>query len=140
MRLFKSNVVDTVMTRFKVPDDVPIEAKMVTNAIASAQHQVEQQHFEIRKNVLKYDEVLNRQRQVIYAERRRVLEADLHEQVRHMLDDVTERLRRGGDVRRVPRGVGSRRALDGPAHALPDLVLRRGGRGARRRRSLRSDP
>ena len=90
MRLFKSNVVDTVMTRFKVPDDVPIEAKMVTNAIASAQHQVEQQHFEIRKNVLKYDEVLNRQRQVIYAERRRVLEADLHEQVRHMLDDVTE--------------------------------------------------
>ncbi|HET9899565.1 MAG TPA: SEC-C metal-binding domain-containing protein, partial [Actinomycetes bacterium] len=91
MRLFKSNDVDTVMTRFKVPDDVPIEAKMVTNAIASAQHQVEQQHFEIRKNVLKYDEVLNRQRQVIYAERRRVLEgADLHEQVRHMLDDVTE--------------------------------------------------
>jgi preprotein translocase subunit SecA len=83
--------VDTVMTRFKVPDDVPIEAKMVTNAIASAQHQVEQQHFEIRKNVLKYDEVLNRQRQVIYAERRRVLQgADLHEQVRHMIDDVVE--------------------------------------------------
>ena len=53
---------------FKVPDDVLIEAKMVTNAIASAQHLIEQQHFEIRKNVLKYDEVLNRQRQVIYAE------------------------------------------------------------------------
>ncbi len=111
MRLFKSNVVDTVMTRFKVPDDVPIEAKMVTNAIASAQHQVEQQHFEIRKNVLKYDEVLNRQRQVIYAERRRVLEgADLHEQVRHMIDDVTESYVVGGDVRRAsPRsGISTR--------------------------------
>jgi preprotein translocase subunit SecA len=91
MRLFKANVVEMVMTRMNVPDDVPIEARMVTNAIKSAQHQVEQQNFEIRKNVLKYDEVLNRQRQVIYAERRRVLEGeDLHEQVRHMINDVIE--------------------------------------------------
>jgi preprotein translocase subunit SecA len=64
---------------------------MVTNAIRSAQTQVEAQNFEIRKNVLKYDEVLNRQRTVIYAERRRVLEGeDLHEQIRHMVDDVVE--------------------------------------------------
>jgi preprotein translocase subunit SecA len=64
---------------------------MVSNAIRAAQTQVEAQNFEIRKNVLKYDEVLNRQRQVIYEERRRVLEgADLHEQVRHMIDDVVE--------------------------------------------------
>ncbi|MFZ5851008.1 MAG: preprotein translocase subunit SecA [Actinomycetota bacterium] len=91
MRLFKSNIVEAVMTRFNLPDDVPIEAKMVTRAIASAQHQVEQQNFEIRKNILKYDEVLNRQRQVIYEERRRVLEGeDLSEQVRHMIDDVVE--------------------------------------------------
>jgi preprotein translocase subunit SecA len=62
---------------------------MVTRAIRSAQTQVEQQNFEIRKNVLKYDEVLNKQRTVIYAERRRVLHGDdLHEQVRHMVDDV----------------------------------------------------
>ena len=64
---------------------------MVTNAIRSAQTQVEAQNFEIRKNVLKYDEVLNRQRTVIYDERRQVLEGDdLHEQIRHMIDDVVE--------------------------------------------------
>jgi preprotein translocase subunit SecA len=62
---------------------------MVTRAIRSAQTQVEQQNFEIRKNVLKYDEVLNKQRTVIYAERRRVLHGDdLHDQVVHMIDDV----------------------------------------------------
>ena len=70
-------------------DDVPIESKMVTRSIASAQSQVEAQHYEIRKNVLKYDDVLNRQRQVIYAERRKVLEgADMEEQVRIFVNDV----------------------------------------------------
>src|SRR3954468_12700637 len=84
MRLFKAQMVERVMAMANVPDDVPIENKMVTRAIASAQSQVEQQNFEIRKNVLKYDEVLNRQREVIYGERRRVLEGeDLQEQVQH---------------------------------------------------------
>ena len=91
MRLFKGDIVDAFLRRFNVPDDVPIEAKMVSNAIRSAQTQVEGQNFEIRKNVLKYDEVMNRQRVVIYEERRRVLEgADLHEQVRGFLDDTVE--------------------------------------------------
>ncbi|MFB9836652.1 preprotein translocase subunit SecA [Actinoallomurus acaciae] len=89
MRLFNSARVEAIMTRLNIPDDVPIESKIVSNAIRSAQHQVEQQNFEIRKNVLKYDEVLNRQRKVIYAERRKVLEgADLHEQIVHMIDEV----------------------------------------------------
>ncbi|SDK58972.1 preprotein translocase subunit SecA [Actinopolyspora mzabensis] len=89
MRRFNANMVETVMTRLKVPDDVPIEHKMVTRAIRSAQTQVEQQNMEIRKNVLKYDEVLNQQRSVIYTERRRVLEGeDLREQVEHMIEDV----------------------------------------------------
>jgi preprotein translocase subunit SecA len=89
MRRFNAAMVETVMTRLRVPDDVPIEHKMVTRAIRSAQTQVEQQNFEIRKNVLKYDEVMNEQRKVIYAERRRVLEGeDLHEQVQHMITDV----------------------------------------------------
>ena len=57
MRLFKGNVVDAFLTRFNIPDDVPIEAKMVSNAIKSAQGQVEAQNFETRKNVLKYDDV-----------------------------------------------------------------------------------
>jgi preprotein translocase subunit SecA len=91
MRLFKSDWVDWVLTTLKVPDDVPIENKRVTGAIASAQAQVEAQNFDSRKNVLKYDDVMNRQREVIYGERRAVLEgADLHEQVRSMIDDVVE--------------------------------------------------
>ncbi|MFC0862785.1 preprotein translocase subunit SecA [Sphaerimonospora cavernae] len=91
MRLFNAAKVEMIMTRLNIPDDVPIESGIVSKAIASAQHQVEQQNFEIRKNVLKYDEVMNRQRTVIYAERRRVLEgADLHEQVRVFVTDVID--------------------------------------------------
>ncbi|MBD8870266.1 preprotein translocase subunit SecA [Nocardioides donggukensis] len=89
MRLFKSDWVDRVLTVLKVPDDVPIENKRVTGAIANAQGQIESQNFESRKNVLKYDDVMDRQRHVIYAERREVLEgADLQEQVAGFLDDV----------------------------------------------------
>lgn len=91
MRLFNAARVETIMARLNIPEEMPIESKMVTNAVKSAQHQVEQQNFEIRKNVLKYDEVLNRQRQVIYAERRKVLDGqDLRDQVRNMLDDVID--------------------------------------------------
>jgi preprotein translocase subunit SecA len=89
MKRFNANAVEMIMTRLNIPDDEPIESKMVTRAIRSAQTQVEQQNFEIRKNVLKYDEVMNKQREVIYAERREILEgADLHEQARNMIDDV----------------------------------------------------
>jgi preprotein translocase subunit SecA len=89
MRLFKSDMVDAFLRRFNVPDDVPIEAKMVTNAIRSAQSQVEAQNFEIRKDVLKYDDVLNRQRLVIYDERRRVLQGeDIQDQVRTFITDT----------------------------------------------------
>ncbi|MFC4000443.1 preprotein translocase subunit SecA [Prauserella oleivorans] len=89
MRRFNAAMVERVMTTMRLPDDVPIEHKMVSRAIKSAQTQVEQQNMEIRKNVLKYDEVMNQQRKVIYAERRRVLEGeDLREQVQHMIRDV----------------------------------------------------
>jgi preprotein translocase subunit SecA len=91
MRLFNAGLVDRVMTTAKMEDDQPIESKMVTRSIQSAQAQVEAQNFEIRKNVLKYDDVLNRQRTVIYDERRRVLEGeDLHEQLRFFVNDVIE--------------------------------------------------
>jgi len=70
-------------------DSVPLESKTVSRTIERAQSQAEAQFFEIRKDVLKYDDVLNAQREVIYAERRRVLDGeDMHEQVRHMIDDV----------------------------------------------------
>jgi preprotein translocase subunit SecA len=90
MRMFNSDRVAAIMDRLNIPADVPVESKVVTRAIRSAQSQVESQNFEIRKDVLKYDDVLNRQRKVIYDERRRVLEgADLHEQIRLMIDEVT---------------------------------------------------
>ncbi len=91
MQRFKSDWVDRVLTMLKVPDEIPIENKRVTGAIANAQGQVESQNFESRKNVLKYDDVMNRQREVIYGERREVLEgADLHGQVRGFIEDVIE--------------------------------------------------
>jgi preprotein translocase subunit SecA len=89
MRMFNSERVGAIMDRLSIPADVPVENKVVSRAIRSAQTQVEQQNFEIRKDVLKYDDVLNRQRKVIYDERRKVLEgADLHEQIRGMVDEV----------------------------------------------------
>lgn len=91
MLRFNGGMVDAFLTRFNVPDDVPIEAKMVSRSIASAQSQVEALNAEIRKNVLKYDEVMNRQRVVIYNERRAVLNGeDLSDQVRRFIDEVVE--------------------------------------------------
>ena len=89
MRRFNSALVERFLGAAGIPDDVPIESKMVSNAIRSAQTQVESQNFEIRKNVLKYDDVLNRQRQVIYKERREVLEgANLQEQMTTFIEDA----------------------------------------------------
>ena len=89
MRRFNGATLESLLTRLNLPDDVPIEAKMVNRAIKSAQAQVEQQNFEIRKNVLKYDEVMNKQRVVIYEERRRILKGeDLDQQAHDMLIDV----------------------------------------------------
>ena len=89
MRRFNGATLESLLTRLNLPEDVPIEAKMVTRAIKSAQTQVEQQNFEVRKNVLKYDEVMNQQRKVIYEERRRILEGEnLQQQAHDMLVDV----------------------------------------------------
>ena len=86
---FVGQTMENMMNRLNVPDDVPIEAKMVTNSIKGAQAQVENQNFEMRKNVLKYDEVLNEQRKVIYAERREILESkDIHQYIRRMIDET----------------------------------------------------
>jgi preprotein translocase subunit SecA len=91
MRLFASDRIASVMERLKIPDDVPIEAKIVSRAIERAQTQVESMNFEIRKNVLKYDEVMNRQRQVIYGERRKILEGqDFRDEALQLVMDVVE--------------------------------------------------
>jgi preprotein translocase subunit SecA len=89
MRRFRAGAVEAIMERLNIPEDVPIENKMVSRQIKNAQTQIEGQNAEIRKNVLKYDEVLNRQRTVIYTERKRVLDGeDMHEQASNMIDDV----------------------------------------------------
>ena len=89
MRRFNSALVERFLTAAGLPDDEPIESKMVSNAIRSAQTQVEAQNFEMRKNVLKYDDVMNRQRTVIYGERRMVLEgADIKDQVALFVSDT----------------------------------------------------
>jgi len=91
MRRFNSGMVERFLSAAGLPDDAPIESKMVSNAIKSAQTQVEAQNFEIRKNVLKYDDVMNRQRGVIYGERRLVLEGeDISTQVGQFLAETIQ--------------------------------------------------
>ena len=88
MLLFATGAMNWVMGR-ALPDDVPIEAKMVSKAIERAQNTVEQRNAEIRKNVLKYDEVMNEQRKVIYKRRDQILEdADLREETLEYLDEA----------------------------------------------------
>ncbi|MEO6513033.1 MAG: preprotein translocase subunit SecA [Nocardioides sp.] len=117
MRLFKSDWVDRVLQVLKIPDDVPIENKRVTGAIANAQGQIESQNFESRKNVLKYDDVMDRQRHVIYGERRQVLEgADLQEQTGTFIDDVVD-----GFVRGATEGFAEEWDLDGLWTALKQI-------------------
>ena len=73
MRLFATGAMSWVMDR-AFPDDMPLEAKMVTKAIERAQNTVEARNFEIRKDVLKYDEVMNEQRKIIYRRRQQILD------------------------------------------------------------------
>jgi preprotein translocase subunit SecA len=91
VRLFAGDRIYNIMDRFKVPDDQPMEAKILSNQIENAQKKVEEQNFVARKNVLKYDDVLNKQRSVIYDQRSRVLEGeDLSEEVLLWIDEVIE--------------------------------------------------
>ena len=91
MRMFASNAAQRIMSSGAYPDDVPLESKVVTRAIASAQRQVESRNYEIRKNVLKYDDVMTEQREKVYDERRRVLDGeDLEPQVEAFRSQAVE--------------------------------------------------
>ena len=89
MRRFRGEQVAAIMERLNIPDDQPIEANMVNKAVERAQRQVESQNFEIRKNVLKYDEVMNRQREVIYRWRSGILHGELTDE---LVNDWTEKV------------------------------------------------
>ena len=91
VRLFAGDRIYKIIERFKLPDDEPMEAGILSRQIEGAQKKVEEQNFVSRKNVLKYDDVMNGQRQVIYEQRRRVLEGDdLSQDVRAWVDEVIE--------------------------------------------------
>ncbi len=141
MRLFATGAMQWVMSR-TLPDDVPIEAKMVTKAIERAQHTVEGRNAEIRKDVLKYDEVLNEQRKVIYARRLQVIDGeDLRERTEELLEQTIDELVRSACPGEFPEDVGAR-AAPGRGHpVLPDrLHGRRPGRGDHRRPDRREPP
>ena len=91
VRLFAGDRIKGVMDRFKIPDDQPMEAKILSRQIEGAQKKVEEQNFVMRKNVLKYDDVLNRHRGRIYEQRRQVLDGeDLSEQIKLWIEEVVE--------------------------------------------------
>ena len=103
MRRFNSGLVQRFLGAAGIPDDVPIESKMVSNAIRSAQTQVESLNFEMRKDVLKYDDVMNRQREVVYRERREVLEgADIKDQVETFIHDTVTAYVQGATAEGFP--------------------------------------
>ena len=92
MRLFGSDRISWVMERFNFPDDLPIQHPIINRSIENAQRQVESRNFEIRKHVLEYDDVMNKQREIIYAKRRKILEgSDLKTEVLNIVHDVVER-------------------------------------------------
>src|SRR5712692_10659120 len=92
VRLFAGDRIYNIMNRFKLPDDQPMEAKILSNQIEGAQKKVEEQNFVARKNVLKYDDVMNRHRGRIYEQRRQVLEGeDMSDEVRSWITEVVER-------------------------------------------------
>ncbi len=91
VRLFAGDRIHNIMNRFKIPDDQPMESGLLSKQIENAQKKVEEQNFVMRKNVLKYDDVMNTQRMVIYEQRRRVLEGeDLSEEVRGWIEEIVE--------------------------------------------------
>ena len=96
MRLFGSERVMGMMEKLGVDEDTPIDAKMLSNAIENAQKQVESRNFQTRKNVLQYDDVMNTQREVIYKQRRQVLDGeDLQQSIQSMLRSTIENAIRG---------------------------------------------
>jgi preprotein translocase subunit SecA len=91
MRVFASNAIRSIMDRFRLPDDLPIENRVVTRSIETAQRNVEANNFEVRKNLLKYDDVMNLQRELVYAERQKIMQGeDIHEEVLRMLAELVE--------------------------------------------------
>ena len=135
VRLFAGDRIHGIMERFKIPDDQPMEASILSRQIEGAQKKVEEQNFVARKNVLKYDDVMNTQRMVIYEQRRSVLNGDdTSEEIREWIEEVVRDNVAQHDRRGRRRGLGSR----GSRRADDRAVRQRhhGGRAAGRGRPL----
>ena len=103
MRLFGGDRVSSLMDTLKIDEDTPIENRMITNTLESAQKKLEGRNFEIRKNVLKYDDVMNQQREIIYGQRRKVLDGEdisteMHNMLRENIDSSCKQFL-AGDVK-----------------------------------------
>ena len=135
VRLFAGDRIHGIMERFKLPDDQPMEAGILSRQIENAQKKVEEQNFVARKNVLKYDDVMNVQRQVIYEQRNSVLHgADLSEEIREeWLPEVISNVVSDYTADELQRRLGARRARRRDGHALRHRRHRRGAEGARAR-------
>ena len=91
LRLFAGDRLAMISERFNIPEDQPIEAKILSNTIENAQKKVESNNFARRKRTLEYDDIINRQRQLIYEQRRLVLDGnDLHDYIAHMVEDIAD--------------------------------------------------
>lgn len=91
MRIFGSDRIKTVAATLQLPEDTPITMKMLTNAIETAQKNIESQHYAARKRTLQFDDVMNSQREIVYGERRKVLDGiDMHETIENMIKDIVE--------------------------------------------------
>ncbi|MEE6282722.1 preprotein translocase subunit SecA [Georgenia sp. MJ170] len=137
MRMFNSGLAMRVMDGAAYPDDMPLEHKMVSRGIASAQAQVEGRNFEIRKNVLKYDDVLSRQRTTVYEERRTVLEGeDQQDRIVSFVDDVLKNLVSEFTVAPQPEnwdleGLWRELRLVYPVSITPEDIVEEAGNAAR---------
>ena len=131
VRLFAGDRIYNIMERFKLPDDQPMEAKILSNQIENAQKKVEEQNFVMRKNVLKYDDVMNMQRHGHLRAAPAVLEGvDLSEEVEGWIDEVIERVVAEYTQGELRRRLGPRRRSP---HAMQELY----GSGDHARRSSR---
>jgi preprotein translocase subunit SecA len=118
VRLFAGDRIYKIIERFKLPDDQPMEASILSKQIENAQKKVEEQNFVARKNVLKYDDVMNVQRMVIYEQRRRVLEgADMSEDMQAWIREAVERVVR----LHLPEGDPAQWDIDQLASAMQQL-------------------
>ena len=142
VRLFAGDRLYNIMDRFKVPDDQPMDQKILSNQIENAQKKVEEQNFVQRKNVLKYDDVMNAQRVVIYEQRRAVLEGqDLSEEIKELwLPEVIDNVVADYTQPRARERLGSRRARHRDGCAVRHGRHRRGAQGARPRSDRRRVP